>query len=145
MARSSICRTDLPGSLMNAICATAFCCRAHSPSPATSSHARLHGTTRRRRPRQADRLHQIPRQIGNRAMATITADIGTDYLTAENSVRSWLLTKDHKRIGLLFFVSITFFFFIGGIAATFIRLHLATPAGLLQPSIYNRMFTMHGI
>src|SRR5215472_4588673 len=78
-------------------------------------------------------------------MATITADVGTDYLTAENSVRSWLLTKDHKRIGLLFFVSITFFFFIGGIAAAFIRLHLATPAGLLQPSIYNRMFTMHGI
>jgi cytochrome c oxidase subunit 1 len=78
-------------------------------------------------------------------MATITADVGTDYLTSENTLRSWLLTKDHKRIGLLFFGSITFFFFIGGIAATLIRLHLATPSGLLQPSIYNRMFTMHGI
>jgi cytochrome c oxidase subunit I len=78
-------------------------------------------------------------------MATITADVGTDYLTSESTVRSWLLTKDHKRIGLLFFASITFFFFIGGIAATLIRLHLATPSGLLQPSIYNRMFTMHGV
>jgi cytochrome c oxidase subunit I len=78
-------------------------------------------------------------------MATITADVGTDYLTSENTLASWLLTKDHKRIGLLFFGSITFFFFIGGIAATLMRLHLATPEGLLQPSIYNRMFTMHGV
>jgi cytochrome c oxidase subunit 1 len=67
------------------------------------------------------------------------------YLTAKNTVASWLLTRDHKRIALLFFFSITFFFFIGGFAATLMRLNLATPAGLLQPSVYNRMFTMHGI
>ena len=78
-------------------------------------------------------------------MATITADVPTSYVTSENTISSWLLTKDHKRIALLFFASITFFFFIGGIAATLIRLHLATPEGLLQPDIYNRMFTMHGI
>ena len=78
-------------------------------------------------------------------MATITADLPTSYVTSENTINSWLLTKDHKRIALLFFVSITFFFFIGGIAATLIRLHLATPEGLLQPDVYNRMFTMHGI
>jgi cytochrome c oxidase subunit I len=78
-------------------------------------------------------------------MATITADLQTNYLTSEHTLRSWLLTKDHKRIGLLFFGSITFFFFIGGAAATLMRLHLATPEGLLQPSIYNRMFTMHGV
>ncbi len=78
-------------------------------------------------------------------MATITADIPTSYVTSENTIGSWLLTKDHKRIALLFFASITFFFFIGGIAATLIRLHLATPQGLLQPDVYNRMFTMHGI
>ncbi len=67
------------------------------------------------------------------------------YLTAETTVGSWLLTRDHKRIALLFFASITFFFFVGGIAATMMRLNLATPGGLLQPAIYNRMFTMHGI
>ena len=78
-------------------------------------------------------------------MATITADLPTSYVTSENTISSWLLTKDHKRIALLFFASITFFFFIGGIAATLIRMHLATPEGLLQPDIYNRMFTMHGI
>ncbi|MBV9203105.1 MAG: cbb3-type cytochrome c oxidase subunit I, partial [Alphaproteobacteria bacterium] len=78
-------------------------------------------------------------------MATVTADVPTTYLTSEHTILSWLLTKDHKRIALLFFASITFFFFIGGFAATLIRLHLATPEGLLQPDIYNRMFTMHGI
>jgi cytochrome c oxidase subunit I len=78
-------------------------------------------------------------------MTSITADVPTSYLTSENGVRSWLLTRDHKRIALLFFASITFFFFIGGFAATMIRLNLATPTGLLQPDIYNRMFTMHGV
>jgi cytochrome c oxidase subunit I len=78
-------------------------------------------------------------------MATLTADIPTNYLTSEHTIRSWLLTRDHKRIALLFFASITFFFFVGGFAATLIRLHLVTPAGLLQPDVYNRMFTMHGI
>ncbi len=67
------------------------------------------------------------------------------YLTGDNTVASWLLTCDHKRIALLFFASITFFFFIGGFAATLMRLNLATPEGLLQPAVYNRMFTMHGI
>jgi cytochrome c oxidase subunit I len=88
-------------------------------------------------------------------MSTITAEraaaastdgpVEPSYLTAENTVLSWLLTRDHKRIALLFFVSITFFFFIGGAAATLMRLNLATPEGLLQPAVYNRMFTMHGI
>jgi cytochrome c oxidase subunit I len=78
-------------------------------------------------------------------MATITYDAPVNYLTHEYTIRSWLLTRDHKRIALLFLGSITFFFFIGGFAATLIRLHLATPEGLLQPDIYNRMFTMHGI
>ena len=78
-------------------------------------------------------------------MAMITADVPANYVTSENTISSWLLTKDHKRIALLFLASITFFFFIGGVAATLIRLHLATPEGLLQPDIYNRMFTMHGI
>jgi cytochrome c oxidase subunit 1 len=67
------------------------------------------------------------------------------YLTSESTVGSWLLTRDHKRIALLFFASITFFFFVGGFAATLMRLNLATPGGLLQPAVYNRMFTMHGV
>jgi cytochrome c oxidase subunit I len=80
-----------------------------------------------------------------RAAAGEPSQVGPSYLTAENTVAGWLLTRDHKRIALLFFFSITFFFFVGGFAATMMRLNLATPAGLLQPAVYNRMFTMHGI
>ena len=78
-------------------------------------------------------------------MSTVAIDLPTNYLTEENTIGSWLFTRDHKRIALMFFVSITFFFFIGGAAATLIRLSLATPEGLLQPDVYNRMFTMHGV
>ena len=68
------------------------------------------------------------------------------YLNAAHGIKSWLLTTDHKRIGLLYLFSITFFFAIGGIYASLIRLELLTPAGdLVQPDTYNRLFTMHGI
>jgi cytochrome c oxidase subunit 1 len=78
--------------------------------------------------------------------ATAATDPPSSYLTEESSLSSWLLTRDHKRIALLYFASITFFFFIGGIAALLIRLQLLQPAGtLFQPEMYNRIFTMHGI
>ena len=68
------------------------------------------------------------------------------YLTADYGIRSWLLTKDHKRIALLYLVSITFFFFLGGAFAVLIRLNLLTPAGdLVSAATYNKLFTMHGI
>ena len=70
----------------------------------------------------------------------------TNYLNAEHGVKSWLLTTDHKRIALLYMVSVTFFFFIGGIYALLIRLELLTPAGdLVQADTYNRLFSGHGI
>ena len=69
-----------------------------------------------------------------------------NYLTNGTTVKSWLLTIDHKRIALLYMFSITAFFFLGGAAATLMRLELATPAGdLLRSDMYNRMFTLHGI
>jgi cytochrome c oxidase subunit 1 len=68
-----------------------------------------------------------------------------NYLNAEYGIRSWLFTTDHKRIALLYLLSITLFFFIGGFFALLIRLELLTPAGdLLTADIYNRVFTMHG-
>ena len=69
-----------------------------------------------------------------------------NYLNAAYGLKSWLLTKDHKRIALLYLASITFFFFIGGIYAMLIRLELLTPQGdLLQSTTYNKVFTQHGI
>jgi cytochrome c oxidase subunit 1 len=61
-------------------------------------------------------------------------------------VKSWLLTVDHKRIGLLYLASITFFFALGGVYATLIRLELLTPNGdLVSAETYNKLFTMHGV
>src|SRR5262245_43686257 len=69
-----------------------------------------------------------------------------DYLNVAYGVKSWLLTTDHKRIALLYLVSVTLMFFLGGAAATLIRLELMTPAGdLLTAETYNKMFTAHGI
>jgi len=68
------------------------------------------------------------------------------YLNDNYGIRSWLLTKDHKRIAILYLVSITFFFFLGGLFAALIRLELLTPAGdLFQSDTYNKLFSMHGI
>lgn len=69
-----------------------------------------------------------------------------NYLTNGYTVRSWLLTTDHKRIGIMFMVSITLFFFIGGIAATLMRIHLLEPGGaLFEAETYNKLFTIHGV
>jgi cytochrome c oxidase subunit 1 len=71
---------------------------------------------------------------------------GRNYLNAAYGWRSWLFTTDHKRIALLYLVSVTVMFFLGGAAATIIRLHLITPRGaLLTADTYNKMFTAHGI
>src|SRR5207245_7953184 len=68
------------------------------------------------------------------------------YLNASYGVRSWLLTTDHKRVGLLYLISLTGAFFVGGFFAVMLRLELLTPAGdLLQAETYNKFFTMHGV
>jgi len=79
-------------------------------------------------------------------MATLAvSEERKNYLNAEYGIRSWLFTTDHKRIALLYLLSITAFFFIGGFAALLIRLELLTPAGdLLTADAYNKAFTMHG-
>ncbi len=70
----------------------------------------------------------------------------TNYLNEEHGLASWLLTKDHKRIALLYFFTITFFFIIGGIFAALIRLQLLTPnSEFMSPDTYNQVFTQHGI
>ncbi len=68
------------------------------------------------------------------------------YLNHTYGLASWLLTKDHKRIAILYLISVSIFFALGGLMAVLIRLELATPEGdLVQPDIYNRLFTMHGV
>src|ERR1043165_1947509 len=69
-----------------------------------------------------------------------------NYLNAHYGIKSGLLTKDHKRIPILYLFSVTFFFIIGAIYAAAIRIELLTPAGdLVQSDTYNKLFTHHGI
>jgi len=68
------------------------------------------------------------------------------YLNVRYGWKSWLFTTDHKRIAWLYLAAITFFFFVGGLAATLMRLNLIEPQGsLVEPSTYNRLFTLHGL
>lgn len=69
-----------------------------------------------------------------------------NYLNAEHGIMSWLLTQDHKRIAILYLISITLMFFIGGAMAGMIRLELLTPqSDLVSTDTYNKLFSMHGI
>jgi len=81
-------------------------------------------------------------------MKTAQAPAKTEknYINAQQGLKSWLLTQDHKRIAILYLIGVTFFFLLGGIFAAMIRLELATPAGdLLESNQYNKVFTMHGV
>jgi len=79
-------------------------------------------------------------------MITATVQTSDNYLTHEYGVKSWLLTQDHKRIALLYLAAISFFFFLGGLFATIIRLELLTPPGdLVSAQTYNKLFTLHGV
>jgi cytochrome c oxidase subunit 1 len=79
-------------------------------------------------------------------MATAVVQQRENYLTAGHGLKSWLLTKDHKRIALLYFFTITVFFFLGGVFASLIRIELITPQGdLVSSDTYNKLFTMHGV
>jgi cytochrome c oxidase subunit 1 len=79
-------------------------------------------------------------------MTTAVVEERETYLNAGHGIKSWLLTKDHKRIGLLYLFTVTLFFFIGGVFATLIRLELLSPHGsLVSSETYNKLFTMHGV
>src|SRR3569833_3879652 len=84
-------------------------------------------------------------------MATVvhgTPDIAAEeviYLNVEHGWKSWLLTTDHKRIAILYLISITQMFFVGGSMAVLFRINLLEPEGIFAPETYNRLFSMHGI
>jgi cytochrome c oxidase subunit 1 len=69
-----------------------------------------------------------------------------NYLTADRGVWSWLVTLDHKRIGVMYLVLTTIGFALGGLFALIIRLELLTPGPtIIDAQTYNRMFTLHGV
>lgn len=66
------------------------------------------------------------------------------YLTAKRGLMSWLITIDHKRIGLMYLGSVLTFFLAGGIFALLVRYDLLSPGGRFTPDNYNKFFTLHG-
>ena len=70
----------------------------------------------------------------------------TNYLNNGHTISSWLLTRDHKRIAVLYLVGVIGFFLLGGVYAMLLRMELLTPRGdLFQSDTYNRIFTLHGV
>ena len=70
-----------------------------------------------------------------------------NYLNSPaTGLRSWLTTRDHKRIGVMFLVATTIAFALGGFFALLIRLELLTPGPTIMDAMtYNRLFTLHGV
>ena len=68
------------------------------------------------------------------------------YLGVDTTIRSWLLTTDHKRIGVLYLVSMLFALALGGFFAMAVRLeHLSPNTTVMSAMAYNRFFTLHGV
>jgi cytochrome c oxidase subunit 1 len=60
-------------------------------------------------------------------------------------VHEWVITVDHKRLGLMYIGGGLLFFVVAGLQAATMRLQLAFPhAGLVPPQVFNRLLTMHG-
>jgi len=75
-----------------------------------------------------------------------TRETKVNYLNNGYSIWSWLFTKDHKRIAIMYLISVSVFFLIGGLYAAAIRLELLTPqSDLFETGTYNKIFTHHGI
>lgn len=74
------------------------------------------------------------------------AEAEPTYLGVETTIRSWLLTTDHKRIGVLYLVSLLFMLALGGFFAMALRIeHLSPHRTVMSAMTYNRFFTLHGV
>ena len=71
--------------------------------------------------------------------------LAPSFYGGDRSLRGWLFTRDHKRIAILYTLSVTLFFLLGGAAAAMIRYDLIVPSGELATEVYNKAFTFHGV
>jgi cytochrome c oxidase subunit I len=68
------------------------------------------------------------------------------YLNAGTSLRSWLTTLDHKRIGVMYLATVLLTFLLGGLFAMALRVELLSPGpDVMDAATYNRFFTLHGL
>ncbi|ACY14957.1 cytochrome c oxidase subunit I [Haliangium ochraceum] len=76
-------------------------------------------------------------------MSTTTAK-EPNYLEVKRGLMSWLVTLDHKRIGVMYLIGILTALLIGGLFALLVRIELFSPGELFSPDQYNQIFTLHG-
>ncbi|MEZ0393103.1 MAG: cbb3-type cytochrome c oxidase subunit I, partial [Pseudobdellovibrionaceae bacterium] len=71
---------------------------------------------------------------------------GKNYINEFAGIKSWLTSLDHKRIGLMYMISVLTFFLVGGIMALLIRMELFTAGPTILPNgdAYNQVMTYHG-
>jgi len=68
-----------------------------------------------------------------------------NYLNHSTGILSWIFTLDHKRVAVMYLISILTAFFLGGMFALLIRTHLLMPgAKIIDADTYNQVFTLHG-
>jgi cytochrome c oxidase subunit 1 len=78
-------------------------------------------------------------------MSTQVATDAPNYLTHESGFKSWAFTLDHKRIGLMYLISVLIAFIAGGVFALLVRIELIAPGEtIVGPDMYNKLFTLHG-
>ena len=78
-------------------------------------------------------------------MSSIASRASDNYLTHGHGLKSWLTTLDHKRIGVLYLISVLTSFFLGGLFAILVRTELLTPGHtIMNADSYNQSFTLHG-
>jgi cytochrome c oxidase subunit 1 len=69
-----------------------------------------------------------------------------NYLSERSTILSWVLTTDHKRIGVMFLCATSIAFALGGLFAMLIRIEHLTPTRTIVSALtYNRLFTLHGV
>ncbi|MBX2813496.1 MAG: cytochrome c oxidase subunit I [Myxococcales bacterium] len=76
----------------------------------------------------------------------MSSDGTLNYLNVTHGLKSWLLTLDHKRIGILYLIGVSMFFAVGGLFALLLRVELLTPEPwFIESDTYNKFFTLHGV
>src|SRR6201987_5513194 len=71
--------------------------------------------------------------------------LATEAPSLPSKLHDWIVTVDHKRLGIMYIASALFFFAVAGVLAAFMRIQLAYPKNtFLPPEVFNRLLTMHG-
>jgi len=71
--------------------------------------------------------------------------VGPDARPIGERLHDWIVTVDHKKLGIMYILYALFFFVVGGVEALIIRIQLIVPHNhFVSPEVFNRMMTMHG-